>query len=169
MVSRRAFKDLGIVFLAFLQVRFCSDQYNPVECKLIMHSHTWSSILVSFAIILLFHAVIGRLEAVKCHPREQAALLKFKNGNVVDDGNILESWREGEDCCKWRGITSNNITGYVVQLHLSNGMYMSQVRGKLDPALLQLEHLQYLDLSRSNLGGGAQIPGFSVLSRKCAI
>ncbi|KAL2529395.1 disease resistance family protein/LRR family protein [Forsythia ovata] len=97
---------------------------------------------------------------VMCIERERQALLKFKRG-LIDDGDILSSWGSGKDkreCCNWVGIKCNNESGHVIQLDL-NQLYAYQLRGKVSPALLELQHLNYLDLSGFDFGG-SQIPKF---------
>ncbi|XP_058076479.1 receptor-like protein EIX2 [Magnolia sinica] len=89
-----------------------------------------------------------------CLDSERKALTTFRK-SLNDSFNILSSWNdEASDCCKWRGITCDNITGSVLKLYLQGNL-----GGRIDPALVQLKHLQLLDLS-SNDFNGAQIPDF---------
>ncbi|KAK9127429.1 hypothetical protein Syun_016226 [Stephania yunnanensis] len=87
-----------------------------------------------------------------CHSIERLALLDFKKG-VEDLSNRLSSWRlENEDCCKWHGIGCNNVTGYVEELDLNTIKDTAQatiLSGRISPALAQLKHLKYLDLSHN--------------------
>ncbi|KAL2529349.1 disease resistance family protein/LRR family protein [Forsythia ovata] len=80
---------------------------------------------------------------------------------LIDDGDILSSWGSGKDkreCCNWVGIKCNNESGHVIQLDL-NQLYPYQLRGKVSPALLELQDLNYLDLGGFDFGG-SQIPKF---------
>ncbi|KAF8412997.1 hypothetical protein HHK36_000969 [Tetracentron sinense] len=103
---------------------------------------------------------------VVCIDKEKQALLSFKIG-LKDPSNRLLSWASDEDCCTWRGVGCNNITGHVVELHLGNSYsgndYETYVRSKLggdiNPSLLKLKHLNYLDLSLNDFGG-ISIPDF---------
>ncbi|KAF8412999.1 hypothetical protein HHK36_000971 [Tetracentron sinense] len=113
---------------------------------------------------------------VVCIERERQALLTFKK-DLKDPSNRLSSWDGDEDCCTWRGVGCNNITGHVVQLHLDNPISNSTLydlltgedeafnaRSKLsgdviNPSLLELKHLNYLDLSFNDFGG-IPIPDF---------
>ncbi|XVE62770.1 hypothetical protein DITRI_Ditri06bG0146300 [Diplodiscus trichospermus] len=119
---------------------------------------------------------------VLCIESERQALLKFKQ-DLIDPSNRLSSWIDGEDCCDWVGVFCNNLTGHVNELHLglfSSKPYVSSLlnfvpdyapdpvrdayeksalRGKINPSLLDLTHLNYLDLSYNNFGG-VQIPEF---------
>ncbi|XP_058076463.1 receptor-like protein EIX2 [Magnolia sinica] len=87
-----------------------------------------------------------------CLDSEREALITFRK-TLNDPFDHLSSWDDASDCCKWRGITCHNITGYVVKLDLHS------LRGRIDPALVQLKHLQFLDLSGNDFNG-APIPDF---------
>ncbi|KAK9913942.1 hypothetical protein M0R45_037741 [Rubus argutus] len=114
----------------------------------------------------------GNLGVPPCKESEKQALLKFKH-DLKDPAHRLLSWRAGEgDCCNWTGVVCDNITGHVLELHLSLDFWLSQVSqppeyswfnpflgGKINPSLLNLKHLNYLDLS-NNRFEGIQIPTF---------
>uniref|UniRef100_A0A2N9GTJ8 Leucine-rich repeat-containing N-terminal plant-type domain-containing protein n=1 Tax=Fagus sylvatica TaxID=28930 RepID=A0A2N9GTJ8_FAGSY len=90
---------------------------------------------------------------------------------IVVDGN--------GDCCQWMGVVCHNVTGHVHQLHLrsfppiwdefttdddqNEAQYEAYWRpmfgGKLNPSLLDLKYLNYLDLSYNDFSG-TQIPKF---------
>ncbi|KAF8413205.1 hypothetical protein HHK36_001181 [Tetracentron sinense] len=110
---------------------------------------------------------------VVCTQKERQALLSFKKG-LNDSSNRLSSWDGDEDCCTWIGVDCNNITGHVVELHLGNpynrdsGIFdaqyydnyqRSKLGGDINPSLLELKHLNYLDLSFNDFGG-IPIPDF---------
>ncbi|KAF8412998.1 hypothetical protein HHK36_000970 [Tetracentron sinense] len=109
---------------------------------------------------------------VVCTQRERQALLSFKKG-LKDPSNRLSSWDGEEDCCTWIGVSCNNITGNVVGLHLGNPISYSddeitgeneayersKLAGDINPSLLELKHLNYLDLSLNDFGG-ITIPDF---------
>ncbi|KAK4569236.1 hypothetical protein RGQ29_004581, partial [Quercus rubra] len=116
---------------------------------------------------------------VRCVESEQHALLNFKQ-NLTDPSNRLASWAAASDvdCCHWVGVVCDNRTGHVLQLRLRShypvydeltsfeqreaqlqAYSRSRFGGKINPSLLDLKHLIYLDLSYNDFGG-IQIPKF---------
>ncbi|KAG5558240.1 hypothetical protein RHGRI_008242 [Rhododendron griersonianum] len=110
---------------------------------------------------------------ITCFQNERDALLIFKQ-DLKDASNRLSSWDIGEDCCKWTGVVCDNFTGHVRKIRLRSTSYEEyfgnyadyeayrryhHLGGKINPSLLDLKHLQYLDLS-SNDFEGAPIPSF---------
>ncbi|KAM5552468.1 hypothetical protein ABKV19_027028 [Rosa sericea] len=107
-----------------------------------------------------------------CMEEERRALLSFKQ-DLSDPSGKLSSWA-GHECCQWTGISCNNRTGHVATVDLRNTYpytfgddqwntteyLQSCLGGKLiNPSLLGLKHLSYLDLS-SNDFQGIHIPKF---------
>ncbi|TYG98563.1 hypothetical protein ES288_A10G127200v1 [Gossypium darwinii] len=100
----------------------------------------------------------------------------FKH-DIIDGANRLTSWslHHGHgDCCQWDGVVCDNVTAHVLELHLANprpllddygsdaeneAMERSKLRGKINPSLLKLTHLSYLNLSQNGFGG-IPIPDF---------
>ncbi|XP_039051722.1 receptor-like protein EIX2 [Hibiscus syriacus] len=69
---------------------------------------------------------------------------------------LLANWTSANpDCCKWAGVSCDNSTSHVTELHLTS----SKLGGELNPALLDLKSLSVLDLS-NNTFDGTQIPGW---------
>ncbi|XP_022746293.1 LRR receptor-like serine/threonine-protein kinase ERL2 [Durio zibethinus] len=108
---------------------------------------------------------------VLCIESERQALLKFKQ-HLIDRSNRLSSWVEGEDCCECLGVLCNNLTGHVKMLHLGlsspyedasdaewDAYVGSKLGGEINPSLIELKHLSFLDLSNNDFGG-LSIPEF---------
>ncbi|KAK4280111.1 hypothetical protein QN277_011779 [Acacia crassicarpa] len=106
---------------------------------------------------------------VQCIPIERDALLKMKC-HLSDPSNKLASWSLHENCCIWALVVCHNITGHVLELHLTtpppfefiSGVTIdktSMFGGEVHSSLLDLKHLNYLDLS-SNDFAYMQIPDF---------
>ncbi|CAL9016371.1 unnamed protein product, partial [Prunus brigantina] len=106
-----------------------------------------------------------------CIDEERRALLAFKQ-DLTDPSGRLSSWA-GQHCCQWKGISCNNKTGHVEMMNLGNTytytlsvfdaesdeMEHSSLGGKINPSLLGLKHLNYLDLSQNDFHG-IPIPKF---------
>ncbi|CAO2838464.1 unnamed protein product [Amaranthus hypochondriacus] len=91
-----------------------------------------------------------------CLKPEREALLKFKGSGIRDkSGHRLSSWT-GEDCCSWKGVSCYIDSNHVFSLNLHNDFNHFPY---LDPSLLELKELRYLDLS-GNKFNGCGIPEF---------
>ncbi|KAI9095306.1 hypothetical protein K1719_026340 [Acacia pycnantha] len=103
---------------------------------------------ISFVLLfLLFATTFNRSmchtdKEVRCNENDQKILSIFKQG-VVDSSNLLSSWTRQEDCCSWEGVYCDNITGRVRELRLN----LLGLQGEINLSLLQLEFINYLDLS----------------------
>ncbi|KAF7820345.1 receptor-like protein EIX2 [Senna tora] len=108
---------------------------------------------------------------VACIPSdEQHALLQLKH-HLQDPSNRLASWSSNGDCCKWASVVCSNVTGNVLELHLTTSVpdyddyeyYAvyegSWFGGEVHSSILDLKHLNYLDLSGNDFGQ-IQIPSF---------
>ncbi|XP_061953124.1 receptor-like protein EIX1 isoform X2 [Populus nigra] len=99
---------------------------------LIKHDKLFHLLYVLIVLLLLMKLAPGFISGVKgatfgCIERERQALLKFKE-DLIDDFGLLSTWgseEEKRDCCKWRGVRCNNLTGHVTHLDLS-GFNLSQ-------------------------------------------
>uniref|UniRef100_A0A2N9EXB0 Leucine-rich repeat-containing N-terminal plant-type domain-containing protein n=1 Tax=Fagus sylvatica TaxID=28930 RepID=A0A2N9EXB0_FAGSY len=96
------------------------------------------------------------------------------------DVTVHYLWAVDGNCCQWVGVVCNNVTGHVQELHLQSvpppwlelfsiqAQYEAEIQayarsmfgGMINPSLLDLKHLTYLDLSYNNFGCIAPIPEF---------
>ncbi|KAJ8529507.1 hypothetical protein K7X08_036342 [Anisodus acutangulus] len=102
---------------------------------------------------------------VGCIESEREALLRFKQ-SLTDPSNRLASWI-GKECCIWKGVYCDIQTGNVIRLDLkdaSGNCYQKKMGylisgnwsclgGNISPALLDLQHLEYLDLGGNDFQG----------------
>ncbi|CAL2243313.1 unnamed protein product [Prunus armeniaca] len=109
---------------------------------------------------------------VPCKESERQALLIFQK-DLEDPSNRLSSWVGEGVCCNWTGVVCDDLTGHVRELHLNKpdsqhdlhlsfgDFYVTStwLGGKINPSLLSLKYLNYLDLSYNNFQG-IQIPSF---------
>ncbi|KAK9937201.1 hypothetical protein M0R45_014007 [Rubus argutus] len=121
----------------------------------------FSRLIVRF-LLLLYLFLNASTSVNSCMEEERRALLAFKQ-DLTDRSGRLSSW-VGHECCRWRGISCNNRTRRVAKLDLRNTIddeeyERSCLGGKLNPSLLALKHLSYLDLS-SNKFEEVHIPSF---------
>ena len=105
------------------------------------------------------------ITAAACIQKEGEALLQFKNSFYKDPSYPLASWNNGTDCCSWKGVGCNQITGHVTIINLRHdyevNFYSSRLysNNSIDSSLLELKYLNYLDLS-GNYFNNIQIPNF---------
>ena len=111
-----------------------------------MNMNTW---FVDVSLVLLLHLeeawAVGNNASVKCIEKERLSLLSLKRG-FVDDYDSLSSWGSGEsqkECCNWKRVYCDSLTGHVVGLSLFN----YQLEGTLSPSLAELHQLRTLNLS----------------------
>ncbi|KAK6242268.1 hypothetical protein SCA6_007657 [Theobroma cacao] len=117
----------------------------------------------------LYHLETAEFNSnVGCMEMKRKALLSIKEG-LRDPFGRLSSWI-GEDCCNLAGVGCSNQTGHIVDHRNKydcpsdggnsappNRFY--QLGGTLNPSLLNLTHLNYLDVSDNDFLG-IPIPDF---------
>ena len=96
---------------------------------------------------------------IMCIEREREALLQFKAA-LLDPYGMLSSWTTS-DCCQWQGIRCSNLTAHVLMLDLHGDFNDEEryMRGEIHKSLMELQQLNYLNLS-SNDFQGRGIPEF---------
>ena len=55
--------------------------------------------------------------SIGCNQKVKLGLLNFKQ-RVIDLSGVLSSWNPDQDCCQWRGVNCDHITGRVTRLNL---------------------------------------------------
>ncbi|XP_050945733.1 receptor-like protein EIX1 isoform X2 [Cucumis melo] len=106
---------------------------------------------VLWMILLLLHLhSCFFITAATCIQKEREALLQFKNSFSYDPSHPLASWNNGTDCCNWKGVGCNQITGHVTIIDLRSDDY------------------QILDLAHNQLEGDIppNLSNFDVMTRK---
>ncbi|KAK4739254.1 hypothetical protein R3W88_002951 [Solanum pinnatisectum] len=102
---------------------------------------------------------------LRCIENERNGLLRFKQ-SLTDPSDRLASWI-GKECCIWKGVSCDVQTGNVIRLDLkdaSGNCYQKKMGylisgsstclgGKISPAFLDLQHLEYLDLGGNDFQG----------------
>nr|XP_027099119.1 receptor-like protein 56 [Coffea arabica] len=115
------------------------------------------SILIASWALVVSIILNGGLLCSGCFLEEKHALLDFKASlNVTTNAHlILSSWtgKEGDganaDCCTWERVRCSNITGRIVELHLSNlqeNMYEDWYVNINISTFIPLKDLRTLDL-----------------------
>ncbi|XP_050387356.1 receptor-like protein EIX2 [Argentina anserina] len=139
-----------------------------------MELGNWFKHTYAMSFVLLLHIIASLSLGLNhsnmtgtCVERERDALLAIK-GDLVDDykfyNNPLSSWGS-KDCCAWERVQCDHQTGHVIQLQLGGlevisprGKYMRNVlHGEVSPKIIELQYLEYLDLS-FNFFNASQIP-----------
>ncbi|KAJ4832470.1 hypothetical protein Tsubulata_000008 [Turnera subulata] len=107
---------------------------------------------------------------VGCIEPERQALLDFKQ-ELIDKNGVLSSWGNEEqkrDCCKWRGVGCDNMTGHVTLLDLhttssrwDGDAYVMErnLKGNISHSIVALQHLTFLDLGQNDFQG-SPFPNF---------
>lgn len=116
-----------------------------------------------------------------CHEGERKALLNFKS-SLEDLSGRLSSWQESgqhQNCCNWHGIQCSKGSFHVISIDLRNNdleIYNNEyaylqpqpntaLRGKLSPSLLNITHLEHLDLGFNDFQESKLTLQFSYLRR----
>ncbi|MED6207257.1 hypothetical protein PIB30_034058 [Stylosanthes scabra] len=74
-------------------------------------------VLVEIAELCICANSTTLMHSPPCLETERQTLVKFK-ASLKNSSNLLSSWH-GDDCCRWKGIGCDNVTGHVVMLDLA--------------------------------------------------
>ncbi|XP_027923455.1 receptor-like protein EIX1 isoform X2 [Vigna unguiculata] len=139
---------------------------------------TCSFFMVLF-VYSLFMSTFSVCRETICIGSERETLLKLKH-HLTDPSNRLSSWNVSvnPNCCEWDGVVCNNFTSHVAELHLRTSfpdfdypLYYEDYEealedhsrralgGEINPCLVDLKHLNYLDLSGNHFPS-TPIPSF---------
>ena len=110
-----------------------------------LHVLFWVWFLPATFSLSFFFFKAESISNVSCYEKDKQALLTLKHG-LTDLEHVLSSWSDHKDCCIWDGVFCDKKIGRVTELHLN----YSRLGGEVGGSLLQLEHLNYLDLSHND-------------------
>ncbi|XLR70392.1 leucine-rich repeat receptor protein kinase MSP1-like [Arachis ipaensis] len=144
------------------------------------NTNTYSGMLVLIFVHLycltLLTSSEPESELIECIPSEREALLRFKH-HLTDPFNRLSSWNASNpNCCHWDYVVCSHLTFHILHLHLNTSISLEYVEyplpiavllayersrfsGAINDSLVELKHLNYLDLS-GNSFRGIQFPTF---------
>ncbi|KMZ62520.1 hypothetical protein ZOSMA_45G00640 [Zostera marina] len=74
--------------------------------------------------------------AAQCLPTLRFLLLQLKDGFNFTRQSKLAMWGQEDDCCKWRGVSCDSISGEVIEIDLSS----SEISGNISASLFNITH-----------------------------
>ncbi|XLR70394.1 hypothetical protein S83_021066 [Arachis hypogaea] len=135
-----------------------------------MSPNTYTPIIIVFIFVHLYCLTLltsSQYDSIECIPSEREALLRFKH-HLIEPLNRLSSWNvSNPNCCQWDYVVCSNVTSHVFQLHLNTSRdafyyhgYLNSVAfgrsmfsGEINDSVVELKHLNYLNLSGNDFGG----------------
>ncbi|KAL4372396.1 hypothetical protein S245_021950 [Arachis hypogaea] len=144
------------------------------------NTNTYTGMLVLIFVHLYCMTLLtsSESELIECIPSEREALLRFKH-HLTDPFNRLSSWNASNpNCCHWDYVVCSHLTFHILHLHLNTTLPLqseydeypfpvavslayerSRFSGAINDSVVELKHLNYLDLS-GNSFRGMQFPTF---------
>ncbi|CAN6582300.1 unnamed protein product [Malus baccata var. baccata] len=122
----------------------------------VMVPKSTSKMMIKFLLVLLISLSTVLAEGNTCNPMDLKGLTDFKAAIHNDIGNRLASW-VGHRCCMWKGITCDNRTGRVTEIHLPASSSGARLEGSLSSSITLISFLQILYIG-GNPGLVGEIP-----------
>ncbi|XP_047312042.1 receptor-like protein 56 [Impatiens glandulifera] len=152
---------------------------------MVIRCRFWMVMIILIITSHEYYLIMGHDDGgVRCIEEERKSLLQFKAACLqaagVDQDYFLSSWVEDDDdhnCCDWKRVTCDPVTGHVLQLSLSAILYSAPdfsdftytwTRRSMEAIatgiqkLSTLKHLQRLYLSSNQLDASV-LPSLSTL------
>ncbi|KAL5581476.1 hypothetical protein UlMin_013918 [Ulmus minor] len=113
--------------------------------------------LFSFSLTFFFFFFFSEARTPTSSGADAMSLLSFKSFVSLDPSNLLSSWKNSTDHCRWFGVTCNRFSRRVVSLNFSDVSPESSLAGTLSSSVAGLSQLRVLSIPFQRFSG--QIPG----------
>nr|ANK78264.1 polygalacturonase-inhibiting protein [Panax notoginseng] len=119
--------------------------------------------------LLLLFLIYGLSPVNPCHPNDLSAILHFKNS--FSNSDLLSEWSSDMNCCHIFTCENNRIIEFTLDIYDLSGSlkpdalagltYLKRLRlhkmpfliGEIPPAIENLTHLTYLEITWTNISG----------------
>ena len=110
-----------------------------------------------------------------CSHHQTLALLQLKQSFPINNYNSsncysygvtsypkTESWKKGNDCCSWDGVTCDKVIGYVIGLDLNCSQLFGIIHS--NSILFFFPHMQRINLASNDFNGSSFLARFGRFS-----